>query len=51
MRAAVANIHDAMGQLQNAALEHVFEMKAVLTPAQYQRLIDLTARALTENQQ
>jgi Spy/CpxP family protein refolding chaperone len=48
VRAAVASIHDLMGQLQNAALEHVFEMKAALTPAQYERLIDLTARALTE---
>ena len=48
VRTAVASIHDLMGQLQNAALEHVFEMKAALTPAQYRRLIDLTARALTE---
>ena len=48
VRDAVAKIHDAMGQLQNATLEHVFEMKAVLTPVQYDRLLNLTARALSE---
>ena len=48
VRAAVAKIHDAMGQLQNATLEHVFEMKTVLTPVQYDRLLTLTAQALSE---
>lgn len=48
VRAAVTKIHDAMGQLQNATLEHVFEMKAVLTPPQYDRLLELTAHALSE---
>jgi Spy/CpxP family protein refolding chaperone len=48
VRASVGKIHEAMGQLQVATLEHVFEMKAALTPTQYDRLIELTARALSE---
>jgi len=48
VKAAVAKIHEALGQLQVATLEHVFDMKAALTPAQYDRLLDLTAHALSE---
>ena len=32
--AAVDHFHVAMGQLQKATIEHVFAMRAVLTPAQ-----------------
>ena len=34
------------GELQQAVLEHVFAMRPVLTPEQYDRLIQLTAHAL-----
>lgn len=44
--AAVAKIHQAQGELQNATLQHIFEMKPVLRPEQYEKLIQLTADAL-----
>src|SRR6516162_4997567 len=37
---AVAAIHAAQGELQKVTLDHVFEMKAVLQPEQYQKLLD-----------
>jgi Spy/CpxP family protein refolding chaperone len=43
---AVERIHRAQGELQEATLEHVFEMKGVLTPEQYQKLLNLTADEL-----
>ena len=43
---AVAKIHHAQGELQNATLRHIFEMKSVLKPEQYEKLIQLTADAL-----
>lgn len=43
---AVAKIHQAQGELQNATLQHIFEMKPVLQPDQYEKLIQLTADAL-----
>jgi nickel and cobalt resistance protein CnrR len=46
--AAVERIHHAQGELQEATLEHVFEMKGVLTPEQYQKLLDLTADELNQ---
>ena len=46
--AAVERIHHAQGELQEATLEHVFEMKEVLTPEQYQKLLNLTADELNE---
>lgn len=45
---AVEQIHDAMGDLQKATLNHVFEMKAVLRPEQYEKLLQLTADGLCE---
>ena len=45
---AVAAIHAAQGELQKITLDHVFEMKAVLQPKQYQKLLDLTAQALSD---
>jgi Spy/CpxP family protein refolding chaperone len=44
---AVGRIHQAMGELQNATLQHIFEMKPVLTPQQYDKLLQLTAEALS----
>jgi len=46
--AAVARIHAAQGELQKVTLDHVFEMKAVLEPEQYQKLLDLTAKTLSD---
>lgn len=46
VKAAVAKIHDAQGQLQDATLKHVFEMKPVLRAEQYEKLLNLTANAL-----
>ena len=46
--AAVAAIRAAQGELQKVTLDHVFEMKAVLQPEQYQKLLDLTAQALSD---
>lgn len=46
VQAAVRRIHEAMGELQQATLQHIFEMKAVLEPEQYDRLIALTKEAL-----
>ena len=48
VKAAIAKIHDAQGQLQDATLRHVFEMKPVLTPEQYSKLLNLTANALSQ---
>lgn len=46
VKAAVAKIHEAQGQLQDATLRHVFEMKPILRAEQYEKLLNLTANAL-----
>lgn len=46
VQAAVQRIHAAMGELQQATLQHIFEMREVLEPDQYDRLIELTREAL-----
>ncbi len=46
---SVAEIHSAVGLLQKATLEHIFELKEVLDAEQYERLIELTAEGLSEN--
>jgi len=43
---AIEKIHVHMGTLQQLTIGHVFEMEAVLTPEQYQKLLNLTANAL-----
>ena len=48
VREAVRKINQAQGELQTAVLEHVFNMKSALTPEQYDRLIQLTADALSK---
>lgn len=45
---AVQEIHRAQGELQNAVLAHVFDMRPALTPEQYDRLIRMTADALRD---
>ena len=47
VKAAVAQIHEAQGELQNATLQHIFEMQSVLTPQQYEKLLQSTADALS----
>lgn len=46
--AAIEKIHRAQGELQEATLQHVFEMRQTLTPEQYQKLLNLTAQALSK---
>lgn len=46
VNAAIEKIHAAQGELQMVTIAHVFEMKAVLTPDQWDRLMKLTAEAL-----
>lgn len=46
VNAAIEKIHAAQGELQMLTIAHVFEMKAVLTPEQWDKLLKLTARAL-----
>lgn len=48
VHAAIEKIHDAMGQLQNVTIGHVFEMRGALTDTQYQKLLRLTADALCQ---
>ncbi len=46
VKAAMARIQRVQGDLQQAVLDHVFDMRTVLTPEQYDRLVQLTAKAL-----
>jgi Spy/CpxP family protein refolding chaperone len=48
--AAIEKIHRAQGELQEATLRHVFNMKATLTSEQYKKLLDLTAAALRRDE-
>lgn len=43
---AIEQIHKDMGDVQKVTIGHVFEMRAVLSPEQYDRLLKLTADAL-----
>lgn len=44
--AAVEHVHHSMGDLQKASIEHIFAMRAVLTPEQGDRLLVLAQQAL-----
>jgi len=46
VNAAIGKIHSSMGKLQTVTIAHVFEMKEVLSPEQYKRLLNFTADAL-----
>lgn len=43
---AIDEIHARMGELQMVTIGHIFEMRNVLTPEQYDKLLRLTAAAL-----
>ena len=47
MAAAVDATHHAMGELQKATLEHVFEMRAILRPEQQARFDAAVDETLT----
>lgn len=49
VKQAAGKIHAAQGELQNATLEHLFEMHTVLSPEQRKKLNSLTTDALTHN--
>lgn len=44
--AAIGKIHLHMGELQNASIDHIFEMRSVLTPEQGATLLRLAQQAL-----
>jgi Spy/CpxP family protein refolding chaperone len=44
---AVNHFHDAMGDLQQATITHIFEMRTVMTPAQAERFDRSVVQALT----
>jgi Spy/CpxP family protein refolding chaperone len=44
---AVDHFHDAMGDLQQATIAHIFEMRTVMTPAQADRFDKGVVEALT----
>jgi len=46
VHAAIGRIHERMGELQKVTISHVFEMREVLSPGQYRKLLDHTANAL-----
>jgi nickel and cobalt resistance protein CnrR len=43
---AVELVHGSMGDLQKASIEHIFEMRSVLTPEQGDKLLGLAQQAL-----
>lgn len=49
VKKAVEDIHRTQGELQQATLEHLFEMQTVLTPEQAEKLNRLAADALSSN--
>lgn len=49
--AAVEHFHDAMGALQTETIDHVFAMRAILTPEQRTRFDETIVEALTSEAQ
>jgi Spy/CpxP family protein refolding chaperone len=47
--AAVEHVHHCMGDLQKASIEHVFEMRAVLSPEQGDKLLRLAQQSLEQS--
>ncbi|MFZ5496525.1 MAG: Spy/CpxP family protein refolding chaperone [Verrucomicrobiota bacterium] len=47
--AAVEHVHHCMGDLQKASIEHLFAMRAVLSPEQGDRLLELAQKALEQS--
>ena len=48
VQAAVDHFHHAMGELQKETIEHVFEMRSLLDPAQAETFDRRVSEALTE---
>ena len=44
--AAVEKVHMIMGELQRTSIDHVYEMRRILTPAQGDRLLELVQQGL-----
>lgn len=44
---AVDHFHDAMGELQQATISHIFDMRTVMTPAQAERFDRSVVEALS----
>lgn len=51
VKAAVDRSHQAMGELQNETLEHIFAMRAVLKPDQAAKFDAAVTKALTAKEQ
>lgn len=49
VQAAVDHFHHAMGELQKETIEHVFEMRSLLDPAQAETFDRRVSEALTED--
>ncbi len=49
VNAAIETVHDRMGKLQKATIEHVFAMRRLLTPQQQQAFDARVSSALTAN--
>ncbi len=49
VRVATGKIHKAMGELQNATLQHLFEMRPLLTDDQNRKLEQMVTDALQQN--
>ncbi|WP_284054019.1 Spy/CpxP family protein refolding chaperone [Stakelama marina] len=47
VKAAVATVHARMGALQDATIDHLFAMRALLTPAQRERFDARVTQSLT----
>lgn len=47
--AAVEHVHHCMGDLQKASIEHLFAMRAVLSPEQGDHLLELAQKALEQS--
>ena len=51
VQTAVDHFHDAMGDLQNETVLHIFEMRSLLTPEQAARFDQRVGEALTQDAQ
>lgn len=51
VQAAIDHFHHAMGELQKETVEHVFEMRSLLDPAQAETFDGRVSKALTEDAQ
>jgi len=47
VKEAVEKVHHAQSMLEEAILQHIFSMKPILTPAQFDKLLALTSEALS----